>query len=223
MTQTDATSVPADAAAAAAAAALPEDDGRDLVAEPDAGYRWKHLIMAILLVAAGLWFAYDGWVKWPRQNAQIERVQKEKAAAQDVNDTPKVQELSKQLSSMSHHTNTDILIQKLLAITLPAFGLFWAAWTLRDTRGLYRMTGDTLEVPGHPAITFAEIRRIDKRKWDRKGIALLHYEHGQPPAHGILKLDDFAYERKATDAMLDRIERKVMSDLVTQPPPRREA
>jgi hypothetical protein len=201
MTQTDATAAPAEMPVV--------DDSTELVAEPDAGYRWKHLIMSILLIAGGLWFAYDGWIKWPKQNAQIEQVQRDKVTAQDAGDNARVEELSRQLSSMSHHTETDILIQKLLAFTLPAFGLFWGVWTLRDTRGLYRMTGDKLQAPGHPAITYADIRRIDKRKWDRKGIAFLHYDH-QGRA-GVLKLDDFAYERKATDAMLERIERNVLS------------
>ena len=200
MTQTDATVVPTEPTV---------DDSTELVAEPDAGYRWKHLIMSILLIAGGLWFAYDGWIKWPKQNAQIEQVQKDKVAAQDAGDSAKVEALSKQLSSMSHHTETDILIQKLLAFTLPAFGLFWGVWTLRDTRGLYRMTGDKLQAPGHPPITYSDIRRIDKRKWDRKGIAFLHYDHAG--RSGVLKLDDFAYERKATDAMLERIERNVLS------------
>ena len=68
-----------------------------------------------------------------------------------------------------------------------------------------------LHVPGHPPITYDNVRRIDKRKWDRKGIAFIHYEHGNPPMPAVMKLDDFAYERKMTDAILARIEQNVIA------------
>ena len=124
----------------------------------------------------------------------------------------RVEELAKELSSLKKHTETDLLIQKLLAFTLPAFGIFWGVWTMRETKGQYRMSGDTFYFPDHPPITYDNIRRIDKRKWDRKGVAFVHYEHGDPPMPGVVKLDDFAYERKPVDEMLERIEKNVDTD-----------
>ncbi|MEO6435179.1 MAG: hypothetical protein ABIP55_05400 [Tepidisphaeraceae bacterium] len=205
MTQTDAIVVPS---------AAPTDE---LIAEPDAGYRWKHLIMAILLIAGGVWFAYDGWVKWPAENATATRLEKEKDAAQRaaVKDEALIEKLARDLQKYEKHNDAGILIQKLLAIVCPGLGLFWGVWTLWDTRGRYRMAADTLEVPGHPPVKVSDIRRIDKRKWDRKGIAYLHYERGIPPAPGVFRLDDFAYERKATDAMLERIEKNVLPSVTT--------
>ena len=194
-------------------------DSDELVAQPDAGYRWKHLIMAVLMIAGGLWFAYDGWIKWPNDNRKIEQVQKDKEVAQAAGDSAKVEALAKELQSMSKHTPMDIWIQKVLAFTLPAFGIFWGVWTLKDTRGVYRMSGNTLQVPGHPPVHVDDVRRIDKRKWDKKGIAYLHYEVGQPPKAGVLKLDDFAYERKPTDEMLERVEKNALSSVTTQVAP----
>jgi hypothetical protein len=81
------------------------------------------------------------------------------------------------------------------------------------------MSNNTIQVPGHPPVTVDDIRRIDKRKWDKKGIAYLHYEVGQPPTVGVMKLDDFAYERKPTDEMLERIEKNVMSSVTTDVAP----
>ena len=209
MTQTDPT---VDSAAAAAPAG-------EIIAEPDAGYRWKHLIVSIAMIAAGLWFAYDGWLKWPAENARIVKVQTDKEAAAQSGDSAKVEALAKELGDLNHHSEMDLLFQKALAFALPAFGIFWGVWTLKDTRGVYRMSGNTLHVPGHPPVSVDDIRRIDKRKWDKKGIAFLHYEIGQPPTEGVLKLDDFAYERKPTDEMLERIERNVMSSVTTEVAP----
>jgi hypothetical protein len=206
MTQAD---QPANSATAAATAPI-SGTMQDLIASPDPGYRWKHLIMSVLLVAGGLWFAYDGWIKWPNENRRADHIQRDKDAASSKGDKAENDRLAKELANISKHSDLDIAIQKLLACALPAAGLFWGVWTLYETRGQLRMIGDTLEVPGHPPISYDNIRRIDKRKWDRKGVAYLHYEHGIPPQTGVLKLDDFAYERKPTDEILERIERQVL-------------
>src|SRR5438552_9148881 len=157
---------------------IPIDPTTELVAEPAPGYRWKHMILSVGLIVFGLWFAYDGWVRWPNENARADQVQRDKEKANQEHDSAKVEQLAKELEQLSRHTPMDLLIQKLLALALPAAGLFWGIWTMRETRGVYHMTADTLEVPGHPPITYDDVRRIDKRKWDRKGVAFVHYEHG---------------------------------------------
>ena len=187
----------------------------EIVALPDVGYRWKHLVMSVLMIAGGAWFAYDGWINWPNMNTQAARVEKELETAQRANNEQKKNDLAVELRKYEKHNDASILIQKILATTLPTFGLFWGIWTIRATRGSYRLGADTLHVPGHPPVTFNNIRRIDKRRWDRKGIVYLHYEYGQPPAPGVLKLDDFAYQRKETDEILQRIEDNVLASLVT--------
>jgi hypothetical protein len=185
--------------------------GDDIVAQPEVGYRWKHLIMSILMIAGGMWFAYDGWINWPKMNVDAARVEKQLERAQHDKDDKKAAELSAELRKYEKHNDASILLQKILAFVLPGFGLFWGTWTIKDTRGQYRLAGDTLHVPGHPPVPFDHIRRIDKRKWDRKGIAYLHYEHGAPPTQRVLKLDDYAYERKPTDDILELIERNLLA------------
>ena len=205
MTQTDAPIAP-----------IPDQPAVDeIVALPDVGYRWKHLIMAVIAVAVGGWFAYDGWINWPHMNQNAVRVEKELEAAQRANNEQKKNDLALELRKYEKHNDASILIQKILAFTCPTFGLWWGIWTIRATRGTYRLGGDTLNVPGHPPVMFNNIRRIDKRRWERKGIAYLHYEHGQPAEPGVLKLDDFAYQRKETDEILERIEKNVLASKVT--------
>jgi hypothetical protein len=75
--------------------------------------------------------------------------------------------------------------------------------TLHVSRGTYRLTGDTLEVPGHPPVRLGEITEIDSSKWDRKGIAYLRYQTAGR-ASGRMTLDDFVYEREPTDQIYDR-------------------
>src|SRR5437879_3545318 len=98
--------------------ATPADE---ILAGADPGYRWKHLIMAALMIAGGLWFAYDGWVRWPAENARASQVQKDIDAADQARDTTKKEQLARELSELKRHTDLDLLFQKLLAFTLPAF------------------------------------------------------------------------------------------------------
>src|SRR3954463_16044306 len=98
--------------AAASNAALPADE---IIAEPDPGYRWKHLIMAVLMIAGGLWFAYDGWKKWPGENALIKKLQADKEVAQKNNDQTEIDRIAKELGQHSPHTDMDLLFQKALA------------------------------------------------------------------------------------------------------------
>src|SRR5438874_2703766 len=85
----------------AGSAAAPADD--EIIAEPEVGYRWKHLIMAILMIAGGLWFAYDGWINWPRMNEMAVKIEKQLEAAQHAKDDAKVTELSSQKNKYEKH------------------------------------------------------------------------------------------------------------------------
>ena len=96
------------------------------------------------------------------------------------------------------HSESDILLQKRLAIGLPIVAIGFLIWALYNSRGAYRLVGNTLRVPGHPPLQLAEIEEIDRHKWDRKGIAYLKYATASG-RKGRLRLDDFIYEREPTD------------------------
>jgi hypothetical protein len=70
-----------------------------------------------------------------------------------------------------------------------------------------------LHVPGHPPIPLNNIRKVDKRLWERKGIAYVEYEVPGSAERRQFKLDDFVYERQPTDAIFERIEKHVSAML----------
>jgi hypothetical protein len=149
-------------------------------------YRVKWLLMGVIMIAAGAWFLYDGFVKWPEQN----RVAQEKG----YTELP--------------HGGYDIPLQRTIGFALPPLGVFAMCWCLYHSRGQYRLAGDTLYVPGHPPVPLDAIQTIDKTKWDRKGIAYLAYELPGGKT-GTLTLDDYIYERKPTDDILEKVEAHV--------------
>ena len=180
-------------------------------------YRMTRYIMVVLLLAMGGWFGYDGFVGWPTENQQIVKLNADMEAAKKEGDLKKFEEINaNKLAHATLHSETDIVIQKLLAFGLPALALFMFGWMRYQSRGEYRLSGETLTVPGHPPVQLSEITEIDKGLWDRKGIAYITYATAAGQS-GRLRLDDFIYERDGTDEIFKRIENYVVGEPAKSP------
>lgn len=160
----------------------------DLVAHRGAYYRNTRILVTSMILAMGCWFLYDGLVGYPTYNAKFDR------------STP-----TEQHEMTQKHSDTDIQIQQGLGFGLLPLGIILGTWFFYSSRGAYRLSGNTLSIPGHPPVPLEAVRDIDKSKWDRKGIAYVDYELPDGTL-GSFRLDDFVYDRKPTDAILARIE-----------------
>ncbi len=178
-----------------------------LIARGSAEYRIKRYIMIAIIIGMGLWFGYDGYKGWPEENARIRAIEEEQRQAGTTEE--RRAELANELKNLKEHSETDILLQKILFFTLPPLGLVYLAWTLFNSRGQYRLEGNRLAVPGHPEIDLDQITKIDKQLWDRKGIAYIDYDAGGQT--GRLKLDDFVYQAKPTREIFKRIEEHTLA------------
>jgi hypothetical protein len=173
-----------------------------IVARGASYYRWTRYAFSALLLGMAAWFGYDGYVKYPRDNEL--HLLHVRNPQQYPDDYPT-------------HDATSILLQKVLAATLPFVALGLVGWTLYRSRGAYRLSGEVLSVPGHPDVPLSAITTIDKSKWDRKGIAKIDYD--LPGRKGRLTLDDFIYDRPPTDQILETIEAKLGVAAPDAPPP----
>jgi len=146
-------------------------------------YRNTRYLMFLLFMGFGIASIYHGFWVYPEENrVAIARGQR------------------------PPHGEYDAPLNKILGIALPPLSIFVLLRALHNSRGEYRLEGETLSMPGHPPIPLSAIRKIDKGLWDRKGIAYIEYEVGEPPVKGKFKLDDFVYEREPTDQIMARIE-----------------
>lgn len=187
-------------------AALPGE----IVATAGRYYRNARYLMAAVCLACAAWFAYDGWVAWPAQNDEFDRI---------VADGRKPER--------TKHSDTDLATQRALACGLPVLAVCIVGWLLYNSRGRIRLADDVLYAPGHPPVPVDAIREIDKTKWDKKGIVYLDYELDAPtggkPTKGSVVLDDFVYQADPIHAILKAIEAKVVpesapaSDLPEEP------
>ncbi|HEV7301394.1 MAG TPA: hypothetical protein VGN72_18675 [Tepidisphaeraceae bacterium] len=190
----------------------PATPDQPIVAKPGRYYRNVRYLMALAAVLMGCWFAYDGFIAWPRMNVEYDRVDAE--ITQKQNNTPNdpaLKDLLKQRDGLTKRNNTEIMIQKILAFTLPPAGIALLIWMFHNSRGQYRFDGRTLSVPGHPPIDVGSISAVDRKIWDRKGIAYVEYATADGRI-GRARLDDFVYEREPTDAIFEQI-----TNLVDQP------
>src|SRR5688572_3402410 len=74
----------------------PVDPNAEIVARFGWEYRLKRYAIVAMLVGMGAWFAYDGFIKWPRLNAEA-RAKNEKEP----------------------HPGFDVPLQRILGTTLP--------------------------------------------------------------------------------------------------------
>ncbi len=222
---TAATAAPAAAPAAAPVAAPgadPAASGQDtvpaalnivqpVIAKPGQYYRNTRYVMSVLTILMGFWFGYDGFVRWPAEHEKVTQLTAQLAAHED----PVVRT---ELKSLSDHTDTDIELQRVLAFALPPLGICLLVWALYNSRGEYRLAEDTLFVPSHPPVPLASVKELDQSHWDRKGIARLTYEliDGRK---GVLKLDDFVYDRHPTDKIYEYVKAHLQLQHVEEPAP----
>jgi hypothetical protein len=179
--------------------------GEVVVARAGSYYRNTRYLMALMCVGGAIWFGLDGWKNWPESNRKLHEAHANLLAAQEAHDTDKIRTYSEEEKQYKQHSDHDIWLQKVLACALPPVGVLLLAWSLYKSRGQYRLAGTTLSVPGHPEIRLDDITKIDKQKWDRKGIVYLHYTTEQGRS-GVITLDDFLYDRPPTDEIFKRVE-----------------
>lgn len=155
-----------------------------IVARADSFTRWKRLLIVAVLFGYGLWSLYDGFYHFPHDNAV--------AKAHGFDQMP--------------HPAYDIPMNQGFGILLPPLSIVMLAWFLYGSRGEIRFDGSTLSMPGHPPIPLNALRKMDRSKWDRKGIAVFDYQLPGEGATGQFKLDDFVYDRKPIDQIFAALE-----------------
>ena len=100
------------------------------------------------------------------------------------------------------HSEWDIRTQFIMAAICLPIGLYLLYRLVRMAPRRLAADEDTLYCIEGPEIPFESITSIDKKKWDRKGIAWVHYE--QDGKNGKALIDDWIF--KGAAAVLERIE-----------------
>lgn len=86
-----------------------------------------------------------------------------------------------------------------------AAGLPCIVWYYRSRNSWIESTDDGLNSSWGQSLKLSQVTQFDKRRWEKKGIGILHYE-SDDGTEKTFKIDDLAYDRETTDSIVRWIE-----------------
>jgi hypothetical protein len=176
------------------------------------------LLLGLLLGGMALYFCYDGFVGYPKQNRNADLYdifQQAKAgesmeamgrATKEVNSRTKAAyragaegrswaayaaTLHLPAEPPQRHSEADMATQKRIALALGLCVVLAGIWTLGHRGRVWSMKGKEIRTPWGTRFAASSITDIDRRRWDR-GIALLI--SNDKDRFLKLKLDDYKYQ-----------------------------
>lgn len=191
----------------------PEETPGPIVARAGTYYRNARYIMFAIIVAMGVWFLYDGFVKYPNENRKYAELT---AKIDELNRNPETRDGAEHLryitarKEVTQHDTFSITLQKILGFSLPPLAIGLLVYWLYKSRGVIQMNNGVLSAPGHPDVPLANVDELDKGLWEKKGIAYVYYTLPNN-ATGKLRLDDFIYQARPIRDMVKQIETELKS------------
>jgi hypothetical protein len=177
---------------------------------------WKRqkLFVALLMLAFGAWFTFDGVIGWPRNNERFAKYQ-EFAEADNLDgwnafaksrgwDPKKPEKL---------HTPSEIRGQFLYGGLCGVVGLIALGYWLQQCRRTLKLDDDAVTSPGGTRVPFESITGLGLKKWESKGLATVRYEVGG--RKGEFVVDDYKFETETAKKILEEIKRQLESRATT--------
>lgn len=175
-------------------------------------WNMQKFFISIFFMAVGLWFFWDGAIKYPASNRRWSAYEQHKtegrlaewpayAAGQGwVEKQPK-----------KFFSKEDIAAQYVCGGLAAIVGvLLFAYWFTQRHRTL-RTDAEAVYTPAGTRVPFAAVTGIGKKKWESKGLATVRYEEGGRQLQFIV--DDYKFETDPTRQILSEIEEHLMARL----------
>jgi len=188
------------------------------------------VLLAVITSAASTWFWYDGLIAWPLQRKQALAFHELQDKTEDT--TTFRREWRKLCEEKGWpatanpgepKSDVDIYGQYLLGSVLGIGALIFWILAFRAWRRWIEMDEEGLRTNGGVQFAFEQVTMLDKKKWKRKGIAIVHFE--QQGKTNRLVLDDWKYEQAPTESMLRAVESHITAEQIvggSPEPPREE-
>lgn len=187
-------------------------------ANHDPKFYYRFIFMAIAAFGFALYCLYDGFIGYP---AQRERALK----FEEFNEENRLSEWAPYARAKGWaeeapgepKSEADILMQFIMAgmCGAAALALLFVVWR---ARGRWIEADDTgIRSSWGQSLTYDQVTALDKRHWRKKGIAKIRYKDGG--RRRTFVLDDYKFERDATDAILFDLEGRIGYDKIVNGPP----
>ncbi len=143
-------------------------------------YHKRRIAMLLLVFGFSIAFFYDWSIRYPKhREAQMEnkRLLTEKGEADGAAAYAKVAEEKGWPAKPDMHKDYDYAIkeQLIFGILTAVCGAVMLFFYIRTTRGALTADAESFRTPDGQRVPFASAFRIDRRKWDHKGLAYVYY------------------------------------------------
>lgn len=175
-------------------------------------------LMILFMVGGSGWFFYDGFIGYPKaagRHAEFQQMVEEmvaqgKAATADDESVrlawaERARANGWRVEKPKEITDAQIAEQKLIGGVLSVLALVLAIWVAISLRKSVRCDGETVTGACGTRVHLDEIHGLDKRKWQRKGIAYALYSTAGRERK--LTLDDFKFAGAVE--IVDEIDRRL--------------
>lgn len=197
-----------------------------LRAETENKFLYKYLLIGIATLAFSCWAFYDASVNYPskipkaaaydklRNDDSLTNIQRQEQwdviAAE--NGWPE-QIPEKSVEEIHYDINWNWIFGGVAAL----IGVPNLVWFLRNRGTWLEMDGNTITNSQGQTVELSQATELDKKKWVKKGIALLKYKSDDGTEKTFV-LDDMKYQRGPVDEMMAQIEETIGIEKVVNGP-----
>ena len=170
------------------------------------GYMIRLVVVTVITLIGGLWFSYDGFIGYPhQQKVALEYVQfQEDGRVDQWPEHAKSQGWA--VTPQMPKSNSDIWLQRLLGGVALSIGIVFGLASLRSMGRHVACDEEGISNKVYPKVPFDAITKLDKSRWQKKGIVVVQFE--LDGKSGRMVLDDWKMHTENTEQILRTIEQK---------------
>ena len=172
------------------------------------GYRWRLVLISIVLLGFGAYCVYDWQIGYP---LKVEQFDKWTQLETDYPETYPEKWESYALEQgwdtrpPAKKTDRDVFTQLLMACIVLPIGVYFLVKLIRENARWVAMSDDGFTANGGKSFGWDDVTGLDETKWKSKGIAYVQYR-GASNGNQRLLLDDFKMQREPVKAMVQRLQ-----------------
>lgn len=200
-------------------------------AENDPRFFRRFLYLGIAALGFALYCLYDGIFAYPFQRERaFEDFKSNKLFAENPHlsglsvrefelaaDKEQRKQWDDYLHELGKPSYGDVVMQYVMAGMSVALGAWMISLPLRARGRWIEATETGLHSSWGQSLTYDQITGLNKRQWRSKGIAKISYHDGRRKRRFVI--DDYKFERHATDAILYEVEQRIDPSLIQGGPP----
>ncbi len=186
-------------------------------------YLKRYLLLAGVCIPLSLWFAYDGFIGYPKQLEYAKAYDplrdldsKERSVQWQVLTSEK--KWPNRIPEKKAEEVEDAIVGQYIWGSLSFLAGFIALLYYLRSRGSWvEPTATGLTTSWGQTFDFTNVVKLDKKKWETKGIAKATYRDNN--LNRVFVFDDFKFDREPLGDMLRSLEKKLDREQIVGGPP----